>query len=113
MRDIKGPLEQLMSDEISSESNKEDYLRVTLTDEGEIIDPMGKIRSVYPNVMALDFENSRLNAQISTATIDSEEAEKLSPYNLFSEFFLELSGAVMSEEQTKIVRELLETEVEQ
>lgn len=56
----KGPREQLLSDEVSSQGNKEDYLRVILTDEEEIIDPMGKIRSIYPNVMALDFENVKL-----------------------------------------------------
>jgi exonuclease SbcD len=59
MREIKGPLEQLLNDEVYSQGNKEDYLRVILTDEEEIIDPLGKLRSIYPNIMALDFENSR------------------------------------------------------
>lgn len=113
MREIKGPLEQLLSDEVSSKGNKEDYLRVILTDEEEIIDPMGKIRSVYHNVMALDFENSRTRIDVSGTPLGTDQLERLSPYDLFSEFFLEMSGAVMSEEQAKIVRELLETEVEE
>lgn len=112
MREIKGSLELLLSDEVSSQGNKEDYLRVILTDEEEIIDPMGKIRSIYPNVMALDFENSRTNIDVSSTPLGTDQLERLSPYDLFSEFFLEISGAVMSEEQAKIVRELLETEVE-
>lgn len=113
MREIKGPLEQLLSDEVSSQGNKEDYLRVILTDEEDILDPMGKIRSIYPNVMALDFENSRTNTDVSGAPLGIDPLERLSPYDLFSEFFLEMSGAVMSEEQARIVRELLETEVEE
>lgn len=113
MREIKGPLEQLLSHEVSSQGNREDYLRVILTDEEEIIDPMGKIRSIYPNVMALDFENSRTNIDALGALKDTEQLEKLSPYDLFSEFFLGITGAVMSEEQTQIVRELLETEVDE
>jgi exonuclease SbcD len=112
MREIKGPLDQLMSDKISSQNNKEDYLRVTLTDEEEIIDPMGKIRSVYPNVMALDFENSRTSIDRASINLDSEKMEHLSPYDLFSEFFLDISGALMSSEQEQIVRELLEAEDE-
>jgi exonuclease SbcD len=108
MREIKGPLEQLLSDKVSAQGNREDYLRVILTDEEEIIDPMGKLRSVYPNVMALDFENSRTSIDLSAALLDTAQIEKLSPYDLFSEFFLELSGAVMSEAQVEIVRELLE-----
>jgi exonuclease SbcD len=109
MREIKGPLEKLMSCEISSLGNREDYLRVTLTDEDEIIDPMGRIRSVYPNVMALDFENSRTAVDLTSITPDPGKVEHISPYELFSEFFLEASGAVMSNEQERIVRALLET----
>lgn len=111
MREIKGSLEQLMSNEISLQGNKEDYMRVILTDEEEIIDPMGKIRSIYPNVMAIDFENSRTSIDVSSATLDIDQLEKLSSYELFCEFFLEMSGAVLSEEQVQIVRELLEKEV--
>jgi exonuclease SbcD len=113
MREIKGPLEQLLSDEVSSQGNTEDYLRVILTDEEEIIDPMSKIRSIYPNVMALDFENSRTIIDISGTTLGTDQIERLSPYDLFSEFFLDMSGTVMSEEQVHIVRELLETEGEE
>lgn len=111
MREIKGPIEQLLSDEVSSQGSREDYLRVILTNEEEIIDPIGKIRSVYPNVMALDFENSRTKIDVMGASPDTEQLEKLSPYDLFSEFFLGITGAVMSEDQAQIVRELLETEV--
>lgn len=113
MREIKGPLEQLLSDEVSTQGNKEDYLRVILTDEEVIIDPMGKIRSVYPNVMALDFENSRTNIDPSGTPLDIDQLERLSPYDLFNEFFLDMSGAAMSEEQAQIVRELLEAEGEE
>ncbi len=113
MREIKGSLEKLLGDEVSSQGNKEDYLRVVLTDEEEIIDPMGKIRSVYPNVMALDFENSRTCIDVSGTPLGSDQIEKLSPFDLFSEFFLEMSGSVMSEEQAQIVRELLEKEGEE
>ncbi|MCL2187236.1 MAG: exonuclease SbcCD subunit D [Defluviitaleaceae bacterium] len=108
MREIKGEIEKLLSDEISSLADKEDYLRVVLTDEEEIIDPMGKLRSVYPNVMSIGFENSRTNIDISSINADIEAIETLSQYDLFNEFFLEVQGSVMSEEQIVIVRELLE-----
>ena len=102
MREIKGPLEELMSDEVSSQGNRNDYMRVILTDEEDIIDPMGKLRSVYPNVMALDFENSRTCIDDSLLSLpDAEQLGALSPYDLFREFFLDVSGAVMSEEQEK------------
>ena len=114
MREIKGNMETLMSEEISSLANKEDYLRVILTDEKEIVDPMGQLRSVYPNIMSLDFENSRTNIDWSTIKTDAENVKKLSPYELFDEFFRKAhEGLVMSAEQADIVRELLETEDEE
>jgi exonuclease SbcD len=137
MREIKGELEMLISDEVTSLADKKDYLRVILTDEEEIVDPMGKIRRVYPNVMALGFENTRTGAEAAAWLMQAELGEagaaseggaggalgaagqavpagesgaagQLSPYDLFREFFLDVSGSAMSEEQAKIVKEILE-----
>jgi len=108
MREIKGKLEQLISDEVVTLADNEDYLRVVLTDEDEIIDPMARLRTVYPNVMNLAFENSRTKAEISNITADIDLEKPPSPYELFSEFFLEICKYVMTGEQEKIVRELLE-----
>jgi len=108
MREIKGEMDKLISDDVSCLADKEDYLRVVLTDEDEIIDPMGKLRSVYPNIMSLDFENTRTSIDISGITTDTDTIGKLSPYELFREFFLDVQGSAMNEEQAEIVRELLE-----
>ena len=107
MREIKGEIKKLMSDEIVSLADKEDYVRVILTDEEEIIDPIGKLRSVYPNIMCLDFDNARKHIDIGAIVSGAEKMEKLSPYELFNEFFLESQGSTMSDEQSEIVRELL------
>ena len=113
MREIKGRLSILISNEVSSLADTEDYLRVILTDEEELIDPLGKLRSVYPNVMSLDFENSRTSIDIGAISTDSETVEKLSPFDLFCEFFLEAQGSAMSPVQAAIARELLEAEDEE
>ena len=108
MREIKGELAWLANEEISSLADKEDYLRVILTDEEEIIDPLGKLRAVYPNIMSLGFENSRSRIDLGAVLADSETTEKLSPYDLFAEFFLELQGSALNSAQAEIVRGLLE-----
>jgi len=113
MREIKGSLEELVSYKALSLADTEDYLRITLTDEHEIIDPIGKLRSVYPHIMSLNFENSRQGINLETVVTDSERVEKLSLYDLFGEFFLEVQGMAMSEEQSSIVRELLERSYEE
>ena len=112
MREIKGKLNDLLKDGPSSPANNEDYLRVILTDEEEIIYPRDKLRSVYPNIMSLGFENSRTDINIEKIETDIESIKNLSPYKLFGQFFLEIRGSVMSAEQAAIVRDLLEEDVE-
>ena len=108
MREIRGEIEKLTSPDVSSLADEKDYLRVILTDEGEIIDPMGKLRSVYPNIMSLDFENSRTSIDVGAITAEAGTIENLSPFDLFSEFFLITQGSAMDAAQAEVVRELLE-----
>jgi len=109
MREIKGELDVLMSGEVINLADAEDYIRAILTDEDEIIDAVGKLRSVYPNLMSLVFENSKTGIDVGAVSADIETVENLSPYDLFCEFFLEMQGSAMSPEQDAIVRELLES----
>ena len=110
MRKIKGKLDALLNEEAAFQAKRDDYLHVILTDEEELVDPMGKIRSVYPNVMSLEFENSRTS--IDLAAVSSEgDPVKLSTYDLFCEFFMDIQGCVMSDEQAAIIKDILEAEV--
>ena len=111
MREIKGKLDELINSDNVDQTNREDYLHVILTDEDELIDPMGKIRSVYPNVMSLDFENARTSIDLATITSEPDASVALSAFDLFSQFFLETQGSVMSEEQANIVKDLLEVDM--
>jgi len=107
MREITGTIDKLLSEEIYSQNDREDYLRVVLTDEAEIIDPMGKLRAIYPNVLALIHESTRTEYDISG---EMPDVETLSTYELFCEFFLSVQGSQMGEEQANIIRNLLEKE---
>ena len=108
MREIRGELADLISNETLSLADRNDYLRVVLTDEVEIIDPMGKLRGVYPNIMELGFDNSRTRIENADIAADISSARNLSPYDLFAQFFLESQGQTMNPEQAEIVRDLLE-----
>jgi exonuclease SbcD len=111
MRQIKGPLDELLKPEVVHDADPEDYLRVILTDEDEPLDAIGKLRSAYPNVMSLDFENSRTSIDINAVSAELDMVQTLSTYDLFSEFFLDVRGFTMNEDQAAIVRDLLEKEV--
>lgn len=106
LRVLKGPIEEILKPSNYKKGNQEDYVRVILTDEGELYAPLEEIRSVYPNLLRLDFENSRTKAQEWMG--ETEEIEKKDPLALFADFFERQNGREMDEEQTEWVRKILE-----
>lgn len=111
MREIKGTLEQLTSPEILAESDCNDYMHITLTDEEEIYDVFGKLRAVYPNVMALDFDNKRTRAAGAEALAGAVMKEK-STMELFREFFEKQTGSSLSPMQEQIMSDIIEKTTE-
>lgn len=110
LREIKGSFNALMKADETTVGNKTDYLKIVLTDEDDIIDPMSKLRSVYPNAMFLDYENSRTSIDLSTIMPCVEKAEQLSEYDLFCQFFVDVTGSTMTAEQAEIIQNLLDGE---
>lgn len=113
MRCIKGELAALMEaagewahrmdedasrieDEYVTRMNeREDYLQVTLTDQEELIDPMGTLCSVYPNVLQILMEK---NAPSEDREYESRlNGERKSTAELFADFYEMLKGEPLDE----------------
>ena len=107
MREIKGTLEQLTGPEVLAEADTQDYMHITLTDEEEIFDVFGKLRAVYPNLMALDFDNSRTRAEGATMLVGAAVKEKTT-MELFREFFKKQAGGELTPMQEKIMEDIME-----
>lgn len=54
MREMEGYLEELLDVSYYQQQKVDDYLKITLLDEGAILDPIQKLRQVYPNVLHLE-----------------------------------------------------------
>lgn len=106
MRKLKGPIEELLNPKNYLKGNTLDYIHATLTDEEEIYDAIGRIRSVYPNVMRIEFENSKTKPQ-NQSKLSAEDVVKKDPLWLFEEFFKQQNNVPMSEEQLEIMTKLL------
>lgn len=107
MRMIKGPMKALTDPAIYSQGNTLDYIQATLTDEEEIYDAIGKLRSVYPNIMRLDFENSKTPWNLDAKSA-AENVERKNPLELFEEFYRNQNNIDMTEEQRNIMQKLFE-----
>ena len=62
MRKIKGSYEELTNRENYEGTAVGDYLAVTLTDEEDIPGVMGRLSSIYPHIMKLEYDNRRTRA---------------------------------------------------
>lgn len=109
MRKIKGPLAALLSKEVVEAAPADDYIHATLTDEEELYDAVGQLRDKYPNLMRLEFENSRTKA-LQTMDGMSAQWKEASPFQLFAEFYEQQNGVIMSEEEAVLLRQFLNAE---
>ena len=106
MREIRGTYYELTLKSSYESTNTEDYLHITLTDEEDIPDAIGKRRSIYPNIMKLDYDNLRTRG---SGTVDAiENIESKSPFELFADLFKQQNNQDMSEEQEEIMRNLID-----
>ena len=107
MVEIKGKYDEIMlRDFYKDTSYQEDYVHITLTDEDDIPDAIGKLRTVYHNLMKLDYDNLRTRNMNS---IDgAENVEKKSPYEHFSEFYEKQNNQPMNDNQSDFMKKLIE-----
>ena len=87
-------------------SYQEDYVHITLTDEMDIPEAMGKLRTIYHKLMKLSYDNGRTRA---AASIQAGEKEPpASPLALLEEFYQAQNGASLSPEQQHFAKSLME-----
>lgn len=107
LREVKGTYLEITARSNYEKTNTEDYMHITLTDEEDIPDAIGKLRVIYPNLMKLDYDNMRTRS--SDTLIESEDVEKKSPLELFSEFYEKQNNQEMHEDQQRLIEGLIES----
>ena len=108
MRKIKGTYLEVMAMARSSyqDSDREDYVQVTLTDEEDIPDGLQKLRTNYPNLMRLSYDNRRTRQENSIEA--AEAVERKSELEIFGEFYELQNNQPMSGEQAAFVENMIE-----
>ena len=106
LRELRGTYEELTCKPNYEGTHTDDYLRITLTDEEDIPDVIGKLRVIYPNLLRLDYDNRRTRTAADLS--GGSEPEHKSPLALFGEFYEQQNGRPLSQEQLAVSRELIE-----
>lgn len=103
MRKIRGKMADLMTPEVLAAADCMDYIRAELTDEEELIDPIGTLRSVYPNIMQIVLTKNEKKAGEAYRTC-LEERKKSIP-ELFRGFYALVRGEEPDEQRMARIAE--------
>lgn len=98
VRKIQGTLEEIL--ERAPKENQEDYVSVTLTDEVEPYQPREQLEEVYPRLLEVRLQNSAVGNLLEEP---EETVDITNPANAFADFFREMQGREMTEEEQKIM----------
>ena len=105
LRELRGTYEELTDRRNYENTATDDYLHITLTDQEDVYDALGKLRVIYPNLMKLDYDNLRTRAGGAASEWTAEEEK--SPLELFAALFQRQNGRPMSGEQADLCRSLI------
>ena len=107
LRIIRGTFEEVTEKSFYEATDTDDYLQVTLTDEEDVPEALGKLRVIYPNLMKLTYDNTR--TRTSHIIEGAEHVQRKSPLELFEELYELQNNQPMSDVQRNFALELIES----
>jgi len=107
MRKIRGTYEELTTKNSYENTNTDDYIHVTLTDEFNVADAIQKLRVIYKNIMKLEYDNMRTR-ESRKINLDDMVIENKNPLEIFSEFYKLQNNKEMNDEQKEIIKRIME-----
>ena len=105
MRQIRGTFSELTDQTFYASQCREDYLHVILTDEEDVPEVMGRLRTIYPNILKLTYDNTR--TRTCQVVGGAEEVRRKTPLQLFEELYELQNNQPMSDVQSAYALELI------
>jgi len=104
VRTVRGYLSKIL-EKPPPKSARDDYIMVTLLDRGAILDAMGKLRQVLPNVLHIERPHLGGSEAVPGRGVDHR---KLGEAELFDAFFREVTGEELTSDQRSAFGEVAE-----
>lgn len=99
VRKVRGRLEEILKN--AGQGTADDYISITLTDEVEPYKPKEQLERVFSHILEVRMDNTRTRKKLE----ETEEVLKIQdPCALFGEFFREVQGRELTEEETDILQ---------
>lgn len=102
VRKLRGTLREVLGQ--TGDTVCGDYVSITLTDEVEPWQPREQLENRYTHILEIRMDNERTRRLLSET---EEEIRMEDPLTSFEEFYREMQGKEMPEEEEEILRQLL------
>lgn len=107
LREIRGSYDELTARSFYEHTTyRSDYLHLILTDEQDVFDAISRLRTIYPYLMTLDYDNARTRAAGGMSV--PAETERRTPLELFEALYKRQNHQPMSEVQREYIAQLME-----
>lgn len=107
LREIRGSYDELTARSFYEHTTyRSDYLHLILTDEQDVFNAMSRLRTIYPYLMTLDYDNARTRAAGGMSA--PAETERRTPLELFEALYQRQNHRPMSEVQRAYIAQLME-----
>lgn len=109
---LRGTYEELINKKyweqypLDSDGRLRDFFHITLTDEEDVTDAVQKLRTVYKNLLQLEYDNVR--TRTDNAIEGAERVVEKSPLELMGEFYQLQNNQALSDAQKEYLENLLE-----
>jgi exonuclease SbcD len=100
---IEGTLDALLNQPVAAARSA--YVQVQLTDEGALLDPLAKLRVVYPHIM--DLRRTFLS-QSANPALPQRDAIRRGRVELFASFYREVGAGTLDDAQRAILTEVFD-----
>lgn len=106
LAEINGKYDEIMERSFYEKMSLDDFYHITLTDDEDIPGVIHKLRTVYKNIIQLDYDNNRTRKFSMVTSV--KQTDKRTPMEMFSSLYEEQNGMPMTEEQREYVSSLIE-----
>ena len=106
LRDVrkkKGTLEEIIKED--QETEKDDYISITLTDEIDPYKPKEQLERIFSHILEIRVDNQRTRTKLKEM---DEELVMKDPFTSFAEFYKEMQGREMNGEEETIMKEIFD-----
>ena len=103
---FEASIDDILSGRTLNEYPADNYYQIILNDEEEIIDAISKVRTVYPNIMQLNFKR-RMNMVSTELNINENDIINHTPLQLFTDFFSLQNHSDLNHTQLRLLEEII------